>query len=190
MKIIRVVTVAGVLMFAGTAVHADPWASGAGGAVVGGILGGVVAGKGGAAVGAVLGGAMGAGMDAESVYDAKQAKMTSDYADRADWERERRERVAAMKMQQSDQWGIGDSINGSDGVVPSVRSGVPTSAADRDLIIETQKSIKKLGYEPGVIGTLNRQTVATIRMYQAQYDLLETGKPSPELLSHMRRHGG
>jgi len=190
MMIIRAVAVAGVLMFGGASVHADPWVAGAGGAVVGGILGGVVAGKGGAAVGAVLGGAMGVGMDAEGMQNARQAKMTADYADRADWERERRERVAAMKLQQSDQWGIGDSINDTDGVVPNVRTVAPTNAADRDLIIETQRSIKRLGYEPGVIGTLSRETVATIRMYQAQYDLLETGRPSPELLSHMRKHGG
>jgi hypothetical protein len=190
MKMIRIVAMTGLLMFIGTSAHADPWVSGAGGAVVGGILGGVVAGKGGAAVGAVLGGVMGVGADAEQVQQAKQARMTADYADRADWERERRERVAAMKLQQSDQWGIGDSINSSDGVVPDVRSAAPTNAAERDLIVEMQKSIKRLGYEPGVIGTLNRQTVATIRMYQAQYDLLETGRPSPELLAHMRRHGG
>ena len=190
MMTIRVAVITAILLSTGSLAQADPWVSGAGGVAVGGVLGGVIAGKSGAAVGAVLGGVMGVGADAEQVQQARQARMAADYADRAQWERERRERVVAMKLQQTDQWGIGDSIDNSDSVLPKVSSAAPMSAADRDLIIEIQRSIKRLGYDPGVIGTLSRETVATIRMYQAQYGLLETGRPSPQLLTHMRQHGG
>jgi len=52
------------------------------------------------------------------------------------------------------------------------------------------RSLIKMGYDPGELGTLNRQTVAEITAYQARYDLLETGRPSAQLLQHMRQHGG
>lgn len=174
------------------AAQGDPWAGAAGGAVVGGALGAVVTGGGtGAAVGAVLGGVMGAGAGAERRQEAQMNLRKMQAAEAQEWERERRRRVREMQDGQSDQWGVGDSI-GADatGSLGVKKVATRNPGGDTDLIVEIQQSIKRLGYDPGVIGTLNRQTVAIIKMYQAQHGLLETGTPSPQLLAHMRKNGG
>ena len=63
-------------------------------------------------------------------------------------------------------------------------------SADAMLVSETQRSLIRLGYDPGSVGTMNAQTTAAIKSYQAKKGLLETGRPSQELLKHMIKNGG
>ena len=58
-------------------------------------------------------------------------------------------------------------------------------------VIEIQKSLVRLGFDPGEInGKMDPATENAIRLYEQKYNLLETGRPSQELLKHMLRNGG
>lgn len=169
--------------------RADPWAGAAGGAVAGGALGAVVSGGGtGAAVGAVVGTLMGAGAGSERQQQAQRDLQRMRAAEAQEWERERRRRAQQLRDAQQDPWGVDEAVTAPGAVGQGSRQTAPTVQVE--LVVEVQRSIQRLGYDPGTIGTLNRQTVALIKMYQAQHALLETGVPSTQLLEHMRRNGG
>jgi len=176
-----------VLPFA--AAHAEPWGDTASGVIVGGAVGGLVAGVPGAAVGVVLGGLTGAGADNEARQERQEAIRSSDYMDQAEWERERRKRNQQLADLRRESW---DADNNPQPTikVASLNSSVPVPSSDVALITDTQRSLIKMGYDPGELGTLTRQSVAVIKLYQAEHDLLETGRPSQALLQHMRQHGG
>jgi peptidoglycan hydrolase-like protein with peptidoglycan-binding domain len=63
--------------------------------------------------------------------------------------------------------------------------------ASQNLVIEIQRSLKVLGYQPGPIdGSPGDDTKSAIMAYQRDQGLLETGQPSEALLAHMRQRGG
>ncbi len=67
----------------------------------------------------------------------------------------------------------------------------PQASADGTLIVEIQRSLVRLGYDPGPInGERSAATVNSIRAYQVKHNLLETGQVSDALLKHMIRQGG
>jgi hypothetical protein len=73
--------------------------------------------------------------------------------------------------------------------VPAASSAVPASP-DATLLIEIQKSLIRLGFDPGAVdGKLSQETIEAIRQYQAK-GLLEDGNPSQPLLAHMLKNGG
>jgi peptidoglycan hydrolase-like protein with peptidoglycan-binding domain len=48
-----------------------------------------------------------------------------------------------------------------------------------------------MNIDPGEInGKMQPATENAIRLYEQKYNLLETGRPSQELLKHMLRNGG
>lgn len=169
---------------------ADPWASTAGGGVVGGTIGGLVAGVPGAAVGVVLGGTMGHGADAEKQAEQQKAIRSADYFQQADWERERRKRNQQLADLRQEDWSSDSNYRQPIVKVASISADVAIPSSDMALVNEIQASLLKLGYDPGERGVLNRQTVAVIKLYQEEHDLIETGRPSPQLLRHMRQNGG
>lgn len=171
------------------AAQAEPWGSTAGGVVVGGTVGGLVAGAPGAAVGVVLGGLTGAGADKEARQEQQDAIRSSNYMDQAEWERERRKRNQQLADLRQESWDADNNAQPTIKVV-SLDSSVAVPASDVTLITDTQRSLIKMGYDPGELGTLTRQSVAVIKLYQAEHNLLETGRPSQALLAHMRQHGG
>ncbi|MGB5357679.1 MAG: peptidoglycan-binding domain-containing protein, partial [Eudoraea sp.] len=58
-------------------------------------------------------------------------------------------------------------------------------------VLEIQKSLMRMDFDPGDInGQMQPATENAIRLYEQQYGLLETGRPSQELLKHMLRNGG
>jgi len=168
---------------------ADPWASTAGGGVVGGVIGGLVAGVPGAAVGVVLGGTMGHGADAEKQAEQQKAIRSADYFQQADWERERRKRNQQLADLRQENWGSNNYPQPTVKVA-SISADVAVPSSDMALVTDIQRSLIKLGYDPGEMGVLNRQTVAVIKLYQEQHDLIETGRPSPQLLRHLHQNGG
>lgn len=64
---------------------------------------------------------------------------------------------------------------------------IPLSFTDVDVIKEIQARLILLGYSTGQIdGVYGKKTEQGIRNYQAVYHLLTDGRPSPELLEHIR----
>ena len=202
-------SVLALLLISGAA-SGDPWTESArgsdfntpvagavGGAVVGGLLGGIIAGGSGAAVGAVIVGTAGAVAGVEQRRITREQVQQANYGERAEWERERRRRQQQLAQQREVAWveGVGDtpSVAAAEVIEPLravARSSPAPAPVDQTLLIETQRSLIRLGFDPGDIGSLNRQTVATIKLYQTQHDLVETGQPSQALLKHMIRSGG
>ena len=59
------------------------------------------------------------------------------------------------------------------------------------LVIEVQRSLAKLGHDPGPVdGLTGARTSAAVREYQKKNNLLVDGRISPQLLDHMRARGG
>jgi len=107
--------------------------------------------------------------------------------ERASWEREdqrRREQEMALlaAKQECCAPSAGNALNAS---------GATPFPAGSLIVLETKKSLVRMGYDPGPIDNqLNAQTVETIKAYEIKYSLLVTGRPSQELLKHMLQHGG
>ena len=99
----------------------------------------------------------------------RQAAERRHAQERAEWERQRQ--LEQNRLRQERQQSQGQS-------------------SDAILVSETQRSLIRLGYDPGRVGTMNPQTTEAIKAYQASKGLLETGRPSQELLTHMIKHGG
>jgi peptidoglycan hydrolase-like protein with peptidoglycan-binding domain len=58
-------------------------------------------------------------------------------------------------------------------------------------VLEIQKSLMRMGFDPGDInGQMQPATENAIRLYEQKFGLLETGRPSQELLKHMLQNGG
>ena len=91
--------------------------------------------------------------------------------ERAEWERQRQleeDRLRSERQQVQSQ----------------------SQSTDAMLVSEIQRSLIRLGYDPGPVGTMNPQTTTAIKAYQGSKGLLETGHPTQELLKHMIKHGG
>lgn len=67
----------------------------------------------------------------------------------------------------------------------------PRRVARSPLVRDIQQSLYNLGYNPGPVdGQSGSQTRRAISAYQSDYNLLVDGRPTPQLLQHMRTHGG
>jgi len=159
------------------------------GALSGAMLGSLVGGRSGAAWGAAIGGGVGMieGANQRERQQEAEAAYRRQQQERLAWEREdrrRRENERAL-LAAKQECCAPTAVNI---VVPSPNSTPP---ADPSLVLETKKSLVRLGYNPGAIDNqLNLQTAEAIRAYEVKYSLLVTGRPSQELLKHMLQHGG
>ena len=73
----------------------------------------------------------------------------------------------------------------------SAHSAYRPSARQSSLVVEVQRSLTNLDYNPGPIdGIQGAGTSAAIRDYQRSNRLLVDGRASPQLLDHMRARGG
>ena len=129
----------------------------------------MIDGRDGAAAGAVIGGLIGAG---EAASRNKKQKEQAAEADRrrAEWAAQaqaEREKLSLQPVHAAPQQGPPDT-----------------------LVVGTQKSLIKLGFEPGDIGSAGLALTDAVMAYQKQYGLLETGELSQALLTHMLRNGG
>jgi hypothetical protein len=142
-----------------------------GSAAVGALIGGVAGGGKGAAIGAAVGGGVGLMGKAGAETKKREEAERRHEQERAEWERQRRleeDRVRRERQQAQST----------------------TQSTDNMLVSETQRSLIRLGYDPGPVGTMNPKTTAAIKAYQSSKGLLDTGRPSHELLRHMIKHGG
>ena len=157
---------------------ADPWAEALGGAAEGAIFGAIVGGGDGAATGAILGGAMGAASGGARQQERRRQQEVQRLRaqERARWEQQRQMQQQQMQQQRQQAWAQSQPV---------------AASSDATLIIETQKSLVRLGYKPvSIDGQLGAQTINAIKAYQSDKGLLSTGQPSQELLQHMVQNGG
>lgn len=142
-----------------------------GGALGGAALGSLVGGRDGAQTGAIIGGVVGL---AQGAKEKKQRE-----AQQAAYARQQAERERLQKAQQKAEM---ERLKKQEEQQENFESGT---------VLEIQKSLMRMGFDPGDInGKMQPATENAIRLYENKYSLLETGRPSQELLKHMLQHGG
>lgn len=150
--------------------QAGIFGAGLGGALRGAIVGDLVDGRNGAAAGAVIGGLIGAG---EAAAREKKQQQQDEAAQQrtAEW-------AASQKAEQ-------------ERILPQQKvAQAPVKSASQTMIVETQKSLIRLGYDPGEVGIAGPALTKAVTEYQQSNGLLETGELSQALLTHMLRNGG
>lgn len=155
---------------------------GFGGALGGAALGSLIDGQDGAKKGAIIGGTVGV-IHGVSQKSRQQAEREAQQRQEAERQRQAQEQQQAeieqLKAQQAAQ------------AAQTAPSAPAAAGPDATLVIEIQKSLIRLGFDPGdVNGKLGPKTTEAIKQYQAKQGLLEDGRPSQELLAHMLKHGG
>lgn len=166
---IRILIVAATIFTASLmlqAAQAGIFGGGLGGALRGAIVGDLVGGRDGAEAGAILGGVVGASR-AASRQKRQRYEMERR---RSEWARRQESERARTRQQQA--------------------AAAPAVVANQTLVIETQKSLLRLGFKPGPFGTEGPELTQALMMYQKSKGLLETGELSQALLTHMLRNGG
>ena len=154
-----------------TSLQAQVLGRGFGGALGGAALGSLVGGRDGAQTGAIIGGVVGL---ARGAKEKKQMEARREAYARQQAERER--------LQQEKQKAEIERLKKQEVKQESFESGT---------VLEVQKSLMRMGFDPGNIdGKMQPATQNAILLYEKKYGLLETGKPSQELLKHMLQHGG
>ena len=144
---------------------------GFGGALSGAALGSLVGGRDGAQTGAIIGGVIGL---AKGAKEKKQMVAKHEAYARQQVERERLE-----KQQQEAE------------LERNKKQEAKQENFESGTVLEVQKSLMRTGFDPGNIdGKMQPATENAIRLYQIKHSLLETGKPSQELLKHMLQNGG
>ncbi len=188
MKKSALVLLIGLCVF-GLPLEAQIFEGGFAGALSGAMLGSLVGGRSGAAWGAAIGGGVGMieGANERDRQNEAQAAFRRQQQERAAWEREdqrrRQQEMAALAAKQE------CCARKPGAITPTSTNAAPS--ADTLIVLETKKSLVRMGYDPGPIDNrLNPQTVEAIKEYEVKYSLLVTGRPSQELLKHMLQHGG
>ena len=163
MKILTTVSMLTILAsgFIASSASAGVFGASLGGALRGAIVGDLIDGRDGAAAGAVIGGLIGAGEAA-----AEKKKQEESRQRQAEWEASQQAEQERIRQQQAEV------------------------APEQTLRIETQKSLIRLGYDPGEIGEAGPALTDAVMQYQSSKQLLETGELSQPLLAHMLRNGG
>ncbi len=69
---------------------------------------------------------------------------------------------------------------------PATAEAATASRADNDLVTDIQEQLRRLGHDVRLSGRLDRDTVAAIRAYQEDRNLLVTGEASQVLLRYMK----
>jgi hypothetical protein len=187
MKKLALALLIGLCVF-GLPLEAQIFEGGFAGALSGAMLGSLVGGRSGAAWGAAIGGGVGMieGATERNRQNEAQAAFRRQQQERAAWEREdqrrRQQERAALAAKQECCVPISP---------PAAQAWASTAAGDSLIVLETKKSLVRMGYYPGAIDNqMNPQTVEAIKAYEVKYSLLVTGRPSQELLKHMLQHGG
>jgi hypothetical protein len=149
--------------------QAGIFGAGLGGALRGAIVGNLIDGRSGAAAGAVIGGLIGAG-EAASRKKKDQQRNEAARQRQAEWDAEQQAQQARFQQQQA--------------------ADAPAKDAQQTLVVETQKSLIRLGFEPGDIGVAGPALTNAVMQYQNSKGLLETGELSQALLNHLLQNGG
>ncbi|MGI9244810.1 MAG: peptidoglycan-binding domain-containing protein [Verrucomicrobiales bacterium] len=158
--------------------HAGPFGGALGGSIAGGMVGGMINGPIGRIRGSRVGATMGfiGGMADNAARRANYDAYYHQQAARHHWEAQQQQARAAASRRQTTQY--------------TPRTTVVQTQSNT-LVLETQKALVRLGFDPGPIeGEYGPNTARAIRQYQQRAGLLATGQASQELLKHMLRNGG
>jgi len=162
---------AAVLLVAGHAARADNMGRGIGafrGAIIGDMIGGSAGAAAGAAVGAMVGAPETVAREQEHM-DQKQAEADQRLAQ---WEADRRAReLAAIERQEQAE-----------------RLAAADSGPDLDLLLDTQRALMSLGYDPGPIGIQSAELTTSIVKYQESRGLVPDGRMTQDLVERMLAH--
>ena len=139
------------------------------GAMGGALLGNLVGGRKSARKGAIIGGVLGAAGGIANDQRQRQQQAEAERR-RAEWDAQQRAEQARIEQQRT--------------------AAAPAVAGNQTLIVETQKSLIRLGYDPGALGQEGPELTSAVLQYQKSKGLLETGELSQALLTHMLRNGG
>lgn len=159
---------------------------GFGGALRGAAFGALVGDEDAARKGAIIGGSVGAvrGIAQASREQAEREAYARQEAERQRIAQEQQQaEIERLKAQQAAQ-----AAQAAQTVQPSVPA---PAGPDATVVIEIQKSLIRLGFNPGPVdGKLTPATVNAIKQYQTKMGLIEDGHPSQPLLAHMLKNGG
>ena len=163
--------------------YADPFEDMLGGALGGALIGGLAGGKKGAGAGAAIGGLVGYAHGSSKEQERKRRAQEQ----RARYERERLE----LERQRLEEERYYRERQAQQQAARQQQKPAQAGSAQMNLVIELQRSLTVLGYNPGGIdGRMGPATVSAIQAYQQDQSLLTTGQPSEALLAHMRQRGG
>ncbi|MGB2628033.1 MAG: peptidoglycan-binding domain-containing protein [Candidatus Acidiferrum sp.] len=177
------------LLVLGLPLQGQIFEGGFAGALSGAMLGSLVGGRPGAAWGAAIGGGVGMieGANERDRQNQAQAAFRRQQQERAAWQREdqrRREHERALLAARQEC-----CLPTSAPAAHYPANMAP--AGNSFIVLETKKSLLRMGYDPGAIDNqMNPQTAEAIKAYEVKYSLLITGRPTEELLRHMLQHGG
>lgn len=164
----RGLAITAAALVAGGHAHADGMGRGVGamrGAIIGDLIGGGHGAAAGAAIGAMIG-APGADERKQQQLDGTQAELD---AKLAQWDADQRAReLAAVESREQ-----------------AARQAGAGSGVDDLLLIETQRTLIALGYDPGPVGIQSPELTTAIVRYQEDAGLLPNGAMSTELLDRM-----
>jgi len=143
-----------------------------GGALGGAVLGNMVGGRKAARKGAIIGGVIGAAkaINESSRHQENQKQREESRRRAAQWEAEQQAEEARIERARA--------------------ASAPSLATRQTLVIETQKSLIRMGYDPGNLGEAGPALTEAVTRYQDDKGLLTTGELSQPLLTHMLRNGG
>ena len=150
-------------------VDAGIFGAGLGGALRGAMVGSLIGGRDGAGTGAVIGGLIGAGEQASRNRRQREMQVQAERR-KAEWAAREQAERQQIRQQQA--------------------QAAPRELAGQTIVIETQKSLIRLGYDAGELGQAGPALTNAVIGYQRSKGLLETGELSQALLTHMLRNGG
>ena len=190
MKRTMITCIAGAVLALGSlavppAAVAGPVGGGIGGAILGGIVGDIIGGSDGAAWGATIGAGVGISRGAK-----KQERRRQYESERNNWKRQRRMEEERMRYEREQAIREERYARRNQRYVELAQPVAPAGGGDTALVSEIQRSLIRLGYDPGRVGVMSVQTTAAVKGYQQSHGLLATGQLSHELLRHMIVNGG
>jgi uncharacterized protein YcfJ len=161
-------SLAAVLLVAGTDAHADNMGRGIG-AFRGAIIGDMIGGGAGAAAGAAVGAMVGAPETVAREQEHMEQKQAEADQRLAQWEADRRAReLAAIERQEQ-----------------AARLAAADSGPNLDLLLDTQRALMTLGYDPGPIGIQSAELTTSIVQYQESQGLVPDGRMTQDLVDRM-----
>lgn len=148
-----------------------------GGAMSGAALGSLVGGREDAQAGAIIGATIGV------LHGASEKSRKQEEAEAHQRQEAERQQTAQVQQQAENE-----RLKAQQAAQTAVSA---SAGAGASLVGDVQKSLIRLGYDPGAVdGTLSPSTANAIKQYQAKMGLLEDGTPSQALLAHMLKNGG
>ena len=91
-------------------------------------------------------------------------------------------------MTSKDQVNLGEPVWKQGSNATSDHPVAQASTASKQTVVEIQKGLKDMGYDPGAVDGINgQQTQQAIREYQKDHGLIVDGQATPGLMNHIKQ---